>query len=52
MRFGKAFPNNPTTSLIKIALAEKNYKDRYAIYEKIYDAQLKSNDPLMREYNK
>ena len=52
MRFGKAFPNSPTTSLIKIALAEKNYKDRYAIYEKIYDAQLKSNDPLMREYNK
>ncbi len=52
MRFSKAFPDSPTTSLIKIALVEKNYKDRYAIYQKINNAQLQSNDPLMREYNK
>lgn len=52
MRFSKAFPDSPTTRLINIASAEKNYKDIYAVREKVNNAQFKSDDPLMREYHK
>ncbi|MFJ1351026.1 hypothetical protein [Capnocytophaga canimorsus] len=49
LRFSKAYPKSPTTKLIQIALAEKQYAEPhiYTLIEKINKAQSVSDDPYM-----
>ncbi|GIM61055.1 hypothetical protein CAPN008_11050 [Capnocytophaga canis] len=49
LRFSKAYPKSPTTKLIQIALAEKQYAEPhiYTLIEKINKAQSASDDPYM-----
>lgn len=47
-RFSKAYPNSPTTQLIKIMLAEKNFKNTSQIYQKMEKEQAKLDYPLIK----